>query len=148
MTFVRRLLCSFPLLLPINMNAGEVLQHISGPARIIDGDGLKISHWEIRLFGIDAPEMRGGPEGRRTRAALEDLIGDRPVDCNGLNFDRYGRVVAICRVEGQDLGEEMLAIGQAVTYRKYLEGSPVEPAYLESERKARETKRGLWKEDQ
>jgi endonuclease YncB( thermonuclease family) len=147
MTFFSRLLYCFPLLLPTSVNAGEVPQHISGPARIIDGDGL-ISHWEIRLFGIDAPEMRGGPEGRRSRAALEDLIADPPVDCGGLNFDRYGRVVAICRVDGKDLGQEMLAIGQAVTYRKYLEGSPVEPAYLEAERKAREAKRGLWKEDQ
>ena len=43
--------------------AAEVPQHISGPARIIDGDGLKISSWEIRLFGIDAPETRGGPGG-------------------------------------------------------------------------------------
>ena len=75
--------------------------------------------------------MRGGPEGRRSRAALEDLIGGRPADCDGLNFDRYGgRVVAICKVDGKDIGEEMLAIGQAVTYRKYLEGSPVEPAYI------------------
>jgi endonuclease YncB( thermonuclease family) len=126
--------------------AAEVPQHISGPARIIDGDGLKISSWEIRLFGIDAPEMRGGPEGRRARAALEDLIGDRSVDCEGLYFDRYGRVVAVCRVDGQDIGEEMLAIGEAVTYRRFLEGSSLEPAYLEAERHARDAKRGLWNE--
>jgi len=126
--------------------AAEVPQHISGPARIIDGDGLKISSWQIRLFGIDAPEMRGGPEGRRARAALEDLIGDRSVDCEGLYFDRYGRVVAVCRADGQDIGEEMLAIGEAVTYRRFLEGSPLEPAYLEAERHARDAKRGLWNE--
>jgi endonuclease YncB( thermonuclease family) len=125
------------LLLPTNAIAAEMPQHISGSARIVGGDGLKIGQWEIRLFGIDAPEMRGGPEGRRSRAALEDLIGGRPVDCDGLNFDRYGRVVAICKVDGKDIGEEMLAISQAVTYRKYLEGSPVEPAYLEVERTAR-----------
>ena len=125
--------------------AAEVPQHISGPARIIDGDGLKISSWEIRLFGIDAPEMRGGPEGRRARAALEDLIGDQLVECEGLYFDRYGRVVAVCRVDGQDIGEEMLAIGEAVTYRRFLEGSPLEPAYLQAERH-RDAKRGLWNE--
>ncbi len=29
---------------------------ISGPARVIDGDGLEINGESIRLFGIDAPE--------------------------------------------------------------------------------------------
>jgi endonuclease YncB( thermonuclease family) len=85
--------------------AAEVPQHISDPARIIDGDGLKISSWEIRLFGIDALEMRGGPEGRRARAALEDLIGDRSVDCEGLYY-RYGRVVAVCPSMAETLGRK------------------------------------------
>jgi endonuclease YncB( thermonuclease family) len=40
----------------------------------------------------------------------------------------------------------MLAIGEAVTYRRFLEGSPLEPAYLEAERHARDAKRGLWNE--
>ena len=31
----------------------------------------------------NAPEMRGGPEGRRSRAALEGLVGDRPIDSKG-----------------------------------------------------------------
>ena len=109
-----RFLCWLFLMLAASAIAAEVPRHISGPARIVDGDGLKIGQWEIRLFGIDAPEMRSGPEGRRSRTALEDLIGSRRVDCDGLNFDRYGRVVAICRVDGKDIGEEMLAIGQAV----------------------------------
>jgi endonuclease YncB( thermonuclease family) len=143
-----RFLCWLFLMLAASAIAAEVPRHISGPARIVDGDGLKIGQWEIRLFGIDAPEMRSGPEGRRSRTALEDLIGSRRVDCDGLNFDRYGRVVAICRVDGKDIGEEMLAIGQAVTYRKYLEGSQVDTAYLEAERHARDAKRGLWNEDQ
>src|SRR5438093_7248908 len=102
---LQRSLCWLLLILATGASAAEVPRHISGPARIVDGDGLKISHWEIRLFGIDAPEMRGGPEGRRSRAALEDLIGSRPVDCDGLNFDRYGRVVAIRKVDSKDLGE-------------------------------------------
>ncbi len=126
--------------------AAEVPQRFAGPALVVDGDGLKIGEAEIRLFAIDAPEMRGGPEGRRSRAALEDLIGDRLVECDGLNFDRYGRVVAICRVEGRDLGEAMLEIGQAVTWRSFLDGSPVEARYLDAERKARAAKLGLWAE--
>jgi endonuclease YncB( thermonuclease family) len=33
-----------------------------------------------------------------------------------------------------------------VSYLKFLEGSPVEPVYLDAERHARDAKRGLWNE--
>ena len=93
--------------------------------------------------------MRGGPEGRRSRAALEDLIGGRPVDCDGLNFDRYGgRVVAICKVDGKDIGEEMLAIGQGRHLSQVSGRQSSRTAYIEVERHARDAKRGLWNEDQ
>ena len=49
----------------------ELPQEVSGPALVIDGDGFKIGESEVRLFGIDAPEMRGGDAGRRSRTALE-----------------------------------------------------------------------------
>ena len=106
--------------------ATELPKQVSGPALVIDGDGLKIGDAEIRLFGIDAPEMRGGPAGLRSRTAMDKLVADKPVKCEALNFDRFGRVIAICTVEGRDIGEAMLEMGQAVTYRKYLAGSPAE----------------------
>ncbi len=44
---------------------------VYGAATAVDGDGLRfIGDTEIRLFGIDAPELRGEPEaGRRARPA-------------------------------------------------------------------------------
>jgi endonuclease YncB( thermonuclease family) len=69
--------------------AAELPKQVSGPALVIDGDGLKIGAGEIRLFGIDAPEMRGGAEGRRLRTALEKLVADKPVRCEVLDRDRY-----------------------------------------------------------
>ncbi len=134
------------LLLSALANAEDLPRHLAGPALVVDGDGLKIGQWEIRLLGIDAPEMREAPEGRRSRAALDDLIADRPVECDGLYFDPYHRVVAICRVEGRDLGEEMLAIGWAAAWPKYLEGTAVKDAYLDAERQARAARRGIWAE--
>jgi endonuclease YncB( thermonuclease family) len=40
-------------------------------------------------------------------------------------------------------GEAMLEKGWAVTYRKFLDGSPVEDRYLEAERQTRQAHRGV-----
>jgi endonuclease YncB( thermonuclease family) len=124
--------------------AAEVPKSIVGPALVVDGDGLRIGEWEIRLLGIDAPELRDGTKGLRSRDEVQALIAKRVVECEGQYFDRYNRVVAICRVEGRDLGEDMLSIGWARAWPKYLEGTPVKDTYLEAERKARKAKLGLW----
>jgi endonuclease YncB( thermonuclease family) len=124
--------------------AGEVPKSIAGPALVVDGDGLRIGEWEIRLLGIDAPELRDGTKGLRSRDELQELIAKRVVECDGQYFDRYDRVVAICRVDGRDLGEDMLSIGWAKAWPKYLEGNPVKDAYLKAERKGRAAKLGLW----
>jgi endonuclease YncB( thermonuclease family) len=55
---------------------------------------------------------------------LQALIAKRVVECDGQYFDRSDRVVAICRVDGRDLGEDMLSIGWAKAWPKYLEGTP------------------------
>src|SRR6056297_1883851 len=42
---------------------------ISGSAYIVDGDTIKVRKTQIRLFGIDAPEM-DHPYGRKAKDAL------------------------------------------------------------------------------
>ena len=83
-------------------NAAQVPKSVAGPALVVDGDGLRIGEWEIRLLGIDSPELRDGTKGLRSRDELQALIAKRPVECEGQYFDRYDRVVAICRVDGRD----------------------------------------------
>ena len=55
------------------------------------GDSLTVSGIEVRLFGIDAPEMDSG-DGHFARAELEDLISGQEVrckvrDCDGVSDD-------------------------------------------------------------
>ena len=119
---------------------------ISGPATVVDGDGLTVGESEIRLFGIDAPEMREGAAGRASRSALEDLVAGGLVACSKVDTDRYKRVVAICTAGERDLGEAMLEQGQAVTYRRFLKDSPLERRYLDAEARARRAKLGVWAE--
>ncbi len=66
----------------------------------------------MRLHGIDAPESGrlcyiDGKRWRCGKAAanvLADLIDRRRVTCQARDRDRNGRVVAVCRVAGEDLG--------------------------------------------
>jgi endonuclease YncB( thermonuclease family) len=120
---------------------------LSGHADVIDGDSLRIGDVEVRLFGIDAPESdqicrddRQQPYkcGLLATSALEQMIGDLPVTCYVMSGDRYGRTVAICEVNGRDLGEALVRQGMAVAYRHY------SVRYVEAEEEARRDHRGLW----
>lgn len=120
---------------------------ITGKSRVIDGDTIDVANRRIRLAGIDAPERaqhctdasrQPAPCGEISRAALDDLVGQRPVSCVPLELDRYNRVVATCTVAGADggadLGEVMVTAGQALANGRY--------AAPEAEAKA--AKRGIW----
>lgn len=119
---------------------------ITGRASIADGDTIEVGGRRVRLHGIDAPESHqmcyrnGHPWhcGRDATAALERLIGGRTVTCTELEVDRYGRSVARCLVNGQDVNAWMVRNGWAVAYRRYSE------AYSGDEAEARAARRGIW----
>jgi len=87
---------------------------------VIDGDTLEIRGERIRLFGIDAPESgqtcldakgRSYRCGQKAALVLDARIGEGVVTCERKGMDRYGRVVALCRVFGEDLGAWMVGLG-------------------------------------
>jgi endonuclease YncB( thermonuclease family) len=120
---------------------------LEGEYAVIDGDSLRHAAGEIRLEGIDAPELgqecRDGDGasylcGRRARDHLSSLVAGRTVVCALRDVDRYHRRLARCAAEGLDLGREMVAAGWAVPYG---DGTL---AYDAAEAEARRTRRGLW----
>ncbi len=119
---------------------------MTGQASVIDGDTIELHGQRIRLRGIDAPESGqlcyiGGKRwrcGKDAANVLADLIDRRPVACQERDRDRYGRVVAVCRVAGQDLGAWLVGNGLALAYRRY------STAYVRQEAEARSARRGLW----
>lgn len=79
---------------------------IDGPARVVDGDTLVIARERIRIQNLNAPEL-DQPGGQAAKARMEALTRGKTVHCDGKARDRYGRLVARCDVDGNDLGRAM-----------------------------------------
>lgn len=100
--------------------------------RVVDGDTLKLKvHiWvnqtvevDVRIAGIDAPELKGKCPSEREKAAeardyLAQLVGGRSVRIAQVRNDKYGgRVIAdVSDMDIGDVGEAMLARGLARAY--------------------------------
>ena len=122
---------------------------VSGPARVVDGDTLEVRGTRVRLYGIDAPETaqrcRSGGRpwscGREATRALAGRVGSRAVACESRDQDRYGRIVAVCRVAGEDVNAWMVVEGWAFAYRQY------SMRYVAEETAAKVARRGIWQGD-
>lgn len=125
------------------------LDTLSGTPRVIDGDTIRIGRTRIRLHGIDAPEVKQTCSvdnkewhcGKEAMAALKEAIGDEPVNCRRKDTDRYGRVVAVCRIGDLDLNALMVQQGWAMAYRQY------SMDYVRDEVLAERGERGMWRGD-
>jgi endonuclease YncB( thermonuclease family) len=134
------------ILVAATLGACEAAVQVTGPATIVDGDSLEIGATSIRLFGIDAPEAaqncgRGGtswPCGTAAMRKLGELIATRSLVCTQRDIDDYGRMVAVCRRGGTDVGAEMVRAGLALAYRRYGDD------YIDEEAQARGARRGVW----
>ena len=125
-----------------------ILAHpaVAGTTRVIDGDTLEWKGERVRLMGFDAPEMKQSCErdgvtwlcGKEARKALAEWIGDQDVKCEGDKRDRYGRLLAHCSVDGEDIGEWMVSRGLAVAYYQY------SYEYQRAEQGAKAAKLGMW----
>lgn len=95
---------------------------LRGSAYVTDGDTITIKKTQIRLFGIDAPELNH-PFGQKSKWALVGLVKGKQVAAEILSVDDYGRTVAQCYLDdGSDLSAEMVKIGMAIDWKKFSGG--------------------------
>lgn len=95
---------------------------IEGRARIVDGDTIVINKVQIRLFGIDAPEI-DHPYGQKAKWALVSLCKGETVRTEVTDVDSYGRTVGKCYLsDGRDLSAEMVKVGLAIDWPKFSGG--------------------------
>lgn len=112
--------------------------------QVHDGDTLRCGADRVRLFGVDAPEVRRGqtpaePFAYEARDELVRLTRGR-VGCRVVDRDRYGRFVGRCWSDASpDLNAALIRSGLATEYRRYSKG-----AYAKAEAQARTAGRGQW----
>ena len=122
-------------------------QDITGRARVIDGDTIDVAGQRIRLHGIDAPEKAQTCRievvpwacGIAAWGELVQLVAGRDVSCETRDVDRYGRAVAVCTANGNDINAAMVAQGWALAYRQFSND------YVGQEGEAHDARLGMWR---
>lgn len=119
---------------------------IQGRAEVHDGDSLRINDIRIRLYGIDAPELKQEcensdgkhyPCGIKAKDFLQGLSKFR-VKCRQIEIDNYNRVVAICYSAKTDINQKMVEAGWAVAFTRYSN------SYVAAENRAKKHRSGIW----
>ncbi|MEH2480806.1 endonuclease YncB(thermonuclease family) [Nitrobacteraceae bacterium AZCC 2161] len=139
----KKLFLAILILAPALAHAADV----TGVPKIRDGDQAIFGNTRIRLAGIDAPsrdQLCLNATGERwtcgvaAHDALVSHVGDKSWTCHVLRTDRFGRSVAKCEVDGEDIQQWLVKSGWALSYVRFSH------AYDADEKAAREAKAGLW----
>lgn len=135
------------VLLVVLCLGGPVCANVSGPIRVLDGDTFEIGGDRVRLFGIDAPEIgqpclrESGMEidcGAWVDSHVTQLFEGEIATCEGIERDRYDRLIATCKVDGADMGRTLVTQGLARAFLYYSED------YAADEKGAAIAGRGVW----
>lgn len=97
---------------------------------------------KVRIAAIDAPE-KSQPYGQQAKQALARLCHRQQAMIQPRETDRYGRVVADVRCQGQDVAQHLLGQGMAWVYGRYAKGYGYLYLFQED---AQAAQRGLWAE--
>ena len=110
--------------------------------KIYDGDTITAltsqkEKIKIRLYGIDAPELKQ-PFGKASKRHLIDLISNKSLNINEKGKDKYGRTLAVLYNGDQDINAQMVIDGYAWAYDKFSKN------YVAFQQNAQLLKKGLW----
>ena len=95
---------------------------LEGPAYVTDGDTITIQKTQVRLYGIDAPELNH-PFGQKAKWAMVKLCKGNTIRAEVTEEDDYGRTVAKCFLpDGRDLSAELVKQGLAIDWPKFSGG--------------------------
>ncbi len=118
---------------------------------IYDGDTMRLTcggrKMKVRLYCIDAPEMKQRPWGKESRDYLRSIT-PRQVKVLEHGKDRYGRIIGeVWTNDGDEIQENlnlaMVWAGRAVVYHRYCS----DKNYYTAEKNARGLKSGVWRRE-
>ena len=119
--------------------------------RVFDGDTIKVNcggrEETVRLYGIDAPEMRHD-WGKEARAFTKSLVEGKAVRLLERGRDHYGRLLAFVILPGgKSLNYELVRAGWARVYagRFAPKSDATNDKYTLAEIAARTGKLGMWR---
>ncbi|XGQ70450.1 thermonuclease family protein [Campylobacter hepaticus] len=111
--------------------------------KVIDGDTIEVKQdnkiFRVRLFGIDAPELKQN-FGNQAREALNKIVKGKQVKIIYENKDIYDRIVAIVKLNDKDVNQFLVSQGYAwadVYYSGF---------YIKEQEYAKKNRLGLWKQ--
>lgn len=96
------------------------------------------------MYGIDCPE-KGQSHGEQAKALTIALVSGRNVVVEQKDIDRYGRVVGMVKVDGQNLSELIVQNGYAWVYTKYCKEKFC-AHWVKLESVAKQQKKGIWQD--
>ena len=120
---------------------------LSGLGRTADGDTIMVGRKLVQLDGINAPELKQKCSDRQNRRyacgekalkQMQKMVDGRQIMCNIRSENSFGRIIADCFANGQNVAEQMVKKGHAVA--RGLKGRD----YLAFELKARKGQKGMW----
>ena len=136
---LRLILFSILVLISYSMTHSSEKNFAKGIARAIDGDTIEINKEKIRFGGINSPE-RNEVGYKLAKDKLTEKIKNKTLVCmREKDKDRYGRTVAECFVNGQNLSSFMVKYGYACDYVYYSKGK-----YSNEQKYAKVNKLGVW----
>ncbi len=121
---------------------------IIGSGRAVDGDTLKVGPTVVRLFGIDAMELKqtctsgkGKVQhcGDLARQMLNTLIQNVRIRCKPKGQDKDGALVAVCYAGPFDINEQMVSSGWALPLEQESD------TYVRAQKFASARKEGVWR---
>ena len=119
---------------------------IYGQVAVESGDTLIMNGRYIRLFGIDAPEIRQtcmDSQGKKYACGQEAInwlkqwLQDYEIECNVIKQNSRGNVVGVCSIGEYDIGAALVAAGWAISL-------PNNSVYGPYEQQAKMGHRGMW----
>ena len=127
--------------------------------KIQDGDTFTATDgnlkFRVRIVGMDAPEKKQ-PYGKVASHRLSEMILNKDVEITsvGRGMDRYGRILGIVSLAGENIAIDLINQGLATYYRPTCQDYPLgkkkynydpEP-YIKAESEAKKKKLNIWKD--
>jgi endonuclease YncB( thermonuclease family) len=153
---LKKILNNFLFLFFILFQQHSFALEIKGYPRIIDGDSIEINKRKIRLFGIDAPEIKQVCKkpfltisffafqkdykcGLLAKNELKKFLQEKEIICISEKKDKYKRYLSICYLQKKDINAWLVKNGYALAYERYSK------KYIFEQEYAKNNKLGIWK---